>query len=160
MECSVARRICAAPMRRHKLRSLLMSRFVHRVFDENPKPLDSTCATQIHGRAILFTLSHAGSLSLVDPTWCSGRTSTPLRRRGPLLPATVTLAIVLSLFLATPRHCQAPVLSFKVYASLSLRLPFSSRGVWRSCPHPRHQCLHPRHRRRFRGFKSDLIMVS
>ena len=101
-------------MRRHKLRSLSMRRFVHRVFDENPKPVDNTCATQIHGRAILFTLPHAGSLSLLDPAWCSGRASTSLRRRASLLPTTVTLAIVMSLFLAAPRHRQAPVLASKL----------------------------------------------
>jgi hypothetical protein len=59
-----------------------------------------------------------------------------------------------------PRHRQAPVLSVVVDVSLSLRLPLSSRGVWRSCPYLRHQRLHPRHHRRFRGFKLDLIMVS
>jgi hypothetical protein len=113
------------------------------VFDENPKPGDNTCATQIHGRAMLFTLPCAGSLSLLDPTWCSGRASTPLRRRASLLPATVTLAIVVSLFLAAPRHRQAPVLSVEVDASLLLQLPLSSRGVWRLCPPPRHQRLRP-----------------
>jgi hypothetical protein len=45
MECSAARWIFAVPVRCHKIRSLSMSRSVHRVFDESPKPVDSTRAS-------------------------------------------------------------------------------------------------------------------
>jgi hypothetical protein len=76
---------------------------------------------------------------------------------SPLCSDLSSLAIVASLFPVAPRHHRASVLSIEVAAPLSLWLRLSSRGVSRSCPHLRHQCMHPQHHRRFSSFVAPCV---
>ncbi|XP_020399800.1 proline-rich protein 36-like [Zea mays] len=61
---------------------------------------------------------------------------------APCTASHASLAIMASLFPVAPRHRRARVLSVEVAAPLSFWLPLSSCGFW-SCPHLRHQHLHP-----------------